>query len=833
MIRFNGLWLILCAVAGTLLLSQSVCAAEVRTWHDSSGKFEIRASLVKVNDDVVILKREDNQRELAVPMAQLCEADQRFVRAETATNPFVPAQDRLPAARSLVVVSFELGDTKKTVTGVVVKRTGDRAVILCQNPALSGGRIQQVKALIYPETGKGKEPVSAEIEGPLPGQTGWLLAAPADKVPPPLETASWQPQNGETVKVVGHRIDSTTQTPQSTVVVQNATSSISSGSAVTSRVQNVTPRVLLTDRPPSSSAIVTRSDGKGVAFVPYFIVKENSTTGYAISFDKIAETLRPSVAQYYLRRQAGKGEQASYEVTLQMLGRGDKIKQPRLLIRPLQPAKIFPEQLVENDGKWPRLAECIEVPLTSSSKAGGADPTKAALNGSASPQQLLLSGHFEAPNSGDKIANFQVQLEYQADAGNAPIRLAPQLVIYNSRFERAPPMASGPDGLLMAMPELVKNPRGGWQLTSAQTRVPKSEIKHVEQAPFPEPVRFEQLLVASGKDRGDCFCGQLIATGKNGGRGEQAVFSPDGKWLYLIDDSASRLIKVDATTLRGALSLSLRSEVGGLAFAKDKLVVSAVKAGQLWVIDPETLKCVGDISVPGLWYFAASPGTSVAVACGRIGSDPTLKLDKLYIVDIAQRTLVHCLPFRMGNSRSQRQQEIDWPLAKGFQHFKLSSDGKYLFDVVGELQRYRLEGTDLMFEQAGFSISSRPQDSPPIALSYDGKLIGVSGRIFRSIELTSPYLTLNAQGPIGIDPNGKFYIAGMDSIAALDSRGAEIRKYPLGGRISYIKYLVVHPQGDRLVWVNYSAMGYVDMRKERPEYQVNSEPGKRPVRPDR
>ncbi|MEL7498615.1 MAG: SHD1 domain-containing protein [Planctomycetota bacterium] len=69
---------------------------DVRTWKDASGKFEVKATFVRVDGDNVVIKKEDGG-ELSVPLNKLSPIDQGYVegrRSSSATpkddNPFQP-----------------------------------------------------------------------------------------------------------------------------------------------------------------------------------------------------------------------------------------------------------------------------------------------------------------------------------------------------------------------------------------------------------------------------------------------------------------------------------------------------------------------------------------------------------------------------------------------------------------------------------------------------------------------------------------------------------------------------------------------------------------------
>lgn len=55
-------------------------AFKPRTWTDRTGKFKIDATLVRVEGDKVVLKRTEGGKEIAVALAKLSEADNKYVK---------------------------------------------------------------------------------------------------------------------------------------------------------------------------------------------------------------------------------------------------------------------------------------------------------------------------------------------------------------------------------------------------------------------------------------------------------------------------------------------------------------------------------------------------------------------------------------------------------------------------------------------------------------------------------------------------------------------------------------------------------------------------------
>jgi hypothetical protein len=58
---------------------KAIEATEYRGWSSKDGKFNVVADLVKINELTVTLKRQDNDKEIEVPLEKLSKADNDYV----------------------------------------------------------------------------------------------------------------------------------------------------------------------------------------------------------------------------------------------------------------------------------------------------------------------------------------------------------------------------------------------------------------------------------------------------------------------------------------------------------------------------------------------------------------------------------------------------------------------------------------------------------------------------------------------------------------------------------------------------------------------------------
>jgi thiol-disulfide isomerase/thioredoxin len=76
---------LLSAVLLVLFATAVAAASEKRTWTDATGKFNISAELIDVEDGVATLRRSDG-KELKVPVDKLCDENRKFIEAQGATH---------------------------------------------------------------------------------------------------------------------------------------------------------------------------------------------------------------------------------------------------------------------------------------------------------------------------------------------------------------------------------------------------------------------------------------------------------------------------------------------------------------------------------------------------------------------------------------------------------------------------------------------------------------------------------------------------------------------------------------------------------------------------
>ena len=79
-------YFLLSVLAG--LTTTIVFAQEARLWKDSTGTFQIEATLIKIAKETAYLRRKTDGKEIAVPLDKLSAADRDFLARRVATDPF-------------------------------------------------------------------------------------------------------------------------------------------------------------------------------------------------------------------------------------------------------------------------------------------------------------------------------------------------------------------------------------------------------------------------------------------------------------------------------------------------------------------------------------------------------------------------------------------------------------------------------------------------------------------------------------------------------------------------------------------------------------------------
>ncbi len=154
-----------------------------RTWSDPSGKFKIRAALLEINEEKVLLRKEDMD-ELEVEVSKLSSADQRYLdRLKKAMGPRAMSGPKLPEIETFAGGSF--GSISATFSG------SDQRKAMEPDPMPAYLQIKQ-GGVGFP-LGEFFDSIGCVL--PIGGEDSWLLASmqngnPGDPLPTRILWAS-------------------------------------------------------------------------------------------------------------------------------------------------------------------------------------------------------------------------------------------------------------------------------------------------------------------------------------------------------------------------------------------------------------------------------------------------------------------------------------------------------------------------------------------------------------------------------------------------------------------------------------------------------------------
>ena len=797
-----------------------------RTWHDDTGKFQIEAALIKVDGDKVELKQSGGDV-VSVPVKRLSDADRKYLESLKSNNPFAATiKADASAGDALVMVSINVGADSVLTPGIVFYREGKKAYIAVdQNISLFQPRYEsgphgfvQVPGrepsdaafTIIWQSPKGRKKVPAELTAQLPQKSRWILAAPQDDLPPPVTiNPDIQIIEETRVKVVAYEVDSTTSPPSFARMSESGTiKSIFRGAQ--GEVTQFT--VAVEHIAKLNNALVVTDDGKAVGAIGRAAplaggAPDNVAVQTTAQFEYL---IQPTVAHIAVAPILGDTHKIQWELVVYLNDPLVKTSDLELLVRRVARSRRaaiveLPKAIDAKRDEWEKFSgDFATVKLT---RAAPSEETIPQLLGHESNRHATTwVGRYSIDNDGSDSATFDLQAFSVAKDGRAHFFHPMQVGFYRPIRPGAPagPSAKIPglDGrpLNATRPEEHKN--GGWQLTSQATRVEQA-APDKPALMFPQPKKSGETTIVNKNQSGqyEIFELKLLATAARPHHWMRrpALFSKDGKWIYAVD-GRDVLHKVNSTTLVDEIVLDLGAVCDMLALSKQGLVVGLKSTGSLWVIDPDTLNVIREIPLPNASVLAASPASSIiAVFC----NEPT-DARVMNIVDVASGQVVHRLTTGRSNSpRVENKRLLDDVVPDMI----MSHDGKHLFAQVQQIERYRLEGADLIYEESGEE--KRNNDLGFLALSNDDKWVAMNrGTVLDATSLTQVRVRLSPQntGSIGFDSKtGNIYTAGRNTLDTISPRGGKLVETRLPNDGDH--YVIVHPQGERiLLWAQGKVM---------------------------
>jgi hypothetical protein len=800
---------------------------EPRTWRDVSGKHEVVATLVGQTGDAVVLRTGEG-RQIRIPLAKLSPGDREYLAVPAAVL-------EAGASRAVVVVHAIHGAEQRFGHGVVFLTRRDTSYVL-SSPLrfLAGGKwIDPDDVTILQETNEGPRRVAAKRLVTFAGEQQTVYAAPAASLQPPPAGGPMPERLPASVRVLGCRINPQVVPPTYERFGMPATLE------GISRDQNGMPLLLsgsTTSLEHVRNALLVDEHDRVLGLIPggnppnRLGHGRDSWTFQATAFARLPDRLRPVLSpDCKVVPVSGDRQQTTYELVIYVIDPLRQVRSPRL--RAYDSVESSPTGLRVAKEKM-RSPKPIDVEL----KSG--EPSEAALPYLPAHEQLAANatvyiGRLTRKHAGVLMPHaFHVELlGHDAEGKETVLGEATANFIFGVGSGLTVPLPDipGVDGLPMDMPRPVKLPGGGWRLTSDATRVAKQPASSRPEQ-YPTAEESGKKLAGDVKRVGEGYGLvelDLDNSSKPGIRGRgPAAFSADGAWLYFVDGN-SRLHKISTKTFKAERILKLGAECDHVSMSKAGLVVPLRQANLVWVLDPGTLAVRREMKSPGIALAVGSPGTNIGFLLGKVIDNASRTVQELSLVDLSTGTALHAIRDIYSSPSNAFPLRVESkPLFHEFVLcMRMSVDGTCLFVADKELTRFRIDGTDLVYEQkSGPLVNGHTTHA---SLSGDGKRIamptgggnggGYCIAIFDAMNMDTPRLSLNT----GAYPSAVVFDPRTQNMFASNSR--EIITFaPRGGRgVEFtpgdgdLGYMLMHPDGGRFVIFGNRKVYYCDTLENR------------------
>jgi len=836
-----GLVAVVAALGGEPGGSQDAGAPKLRRWRDSSGQYEIEASLERVLADGVQLRRKDGKL-VTVPLARLSEDDRTYLQGLRQPNPFEVASETQAASKlgsALVVVTVKVGERESSVPGIVFCRQGTKSYVTLDSTRLvsqvAGGaagwrsaRPESVRILVVDGAGAPRQ-VAGEFVAGYAQRSIWIVAGPSAELPAPVAIPDPAPlREPFRAQLVGFQIDWTVNPPTFARTQAEATVTQVSldprGQIAGLQIEG--DRVL-----DVQYGFVASEAGTVLGFFtqPATLRGEKPGPLHAWPIQSLARHRQPEIATAGFAPLRGDRETIEYQFVMYITDPFGLIRAPRLRIR-RQPANPLPPLFPEiGAGKEPEpLADAVELKLIQGEPA---EVVSAGLRGLQRPASAVTwVATWSDPNPGDvRHVSYRFQVVYQ-DATGRDLYQPPSEYMYRTRaqfFGSSPPggklpaspaaVIPGLDGRPLDMPRPAPHKAGGWLLTDDSSRV-KEEATAISPRETPQPRAEERPLggtaFTDGGLRGVPLDLIAQAPGTYDRRRAPMCFAPTGDWLYLVDGN-NTLRKIRTRDLTEVAALPLDAPCEDMAFSQAGLIVPLRNARRVWVVDAESLRVRREVPLDGVSLVAASPANSIGFALALVANPDMVTVvasSRLAMIDFATGRRLHelCNQYRSQSGIQflavDNQPVLDAPL----RNLELTQDGKHLFMASRSITRFRVDGQDLIFEERGPVLENG--HTTHFVLSGDGTKTalptgGGNGdgnfviAIYDAKKLDRQLLSLsNGANPsaLGFDPqSGQMYSPNNQHMQVFGTRGEKLSEAPLKDRD--VRRIIVHPQGGRFV----------------------------------
>ncbi len=294
------------------------------------------------------------------------------------------------------------------------------------------------------------------------------------------------------------------------------------------------------------------------------------------------------------------------------------------------------------------------------------------------------------------------------------------------------------------------------------------------------------------------------------------VWSADTKVLFVAEKTGVvRRIKADGFVEE--VQVDLKAACSWLALSAEGLLVAIEATGEVWVLDPATLKFKFKfkVSVPSVDHVVASPVSSLAYAIGGKRNDAVLS-----VIDLKRKKI----------ARQYGPRDIAGG-DDGFKHLAITPDGKYLFCQGGieQLHRFRVKGTEIEHQEASERIA---QNGKSIVISPDGYYValpsgggnyntkGYGTYIYKITNLAKPAITITSGSypeTLGFDLKGGLIYAQNHDFPLLVflPTGVKQKESKLGVRGNdSTRQFLVHPDGRQVLVLTSHHLALVRVPKD-------------------
>ena len=353
----------------------------------------------------------------------------------------------------------------------------------------------------------------------------------------------------------------------------------------------------------------------------------------------------------------------------------------------------------------------------------------------------------------------------------------------------------------------------GDRITTADTRA-RERKDYKPQVAFPKPETRDALLSGTRYEIDGMPAvnlKQIVTTREKDRRFAPMVFSPDGRWLYVLDGN-NVIHKLNAENLREEAILATGAECSDIAWSKEGLLVGVPSLLALWVLNADTLSVKFEIPADSVDRVAASATQNIGYAASQRGLH-VVDLQNgqpLYFIDAMRLPAARITHVRTWNGQIYAMQVFD--------------DAKYLFTrTVGQIHRLRIEGEHLFLEESTEDLVdgmatyfSASNDRNWIALPAEGRRIGSSPgiAIYDRQKLDRHILGIETGGEplaIGFDSKtGNIYAPVDSKFHIFGQRGGKIKT--LESPLTSVRRILVHPAGERVFLWSEQGLTALDVK---------------------